>query len=153
MLNNRIIYLLTWAVAVFIKVYLCLASNYSESKSLLLPINMYLSATSWEWQWLLTWIPFLPWEPGGRFQWEYSQSEECTSKSFISRQQKRLWSIAVPTRPVTLLLIGIELRQTWELFGKVREEKHHCFSLLWGKGQQGISCFQLMMTLHLCSCC
>lgn len=41
MLNNRIVYLLTWAVAIFIKVYLCLLSDYSESKPLLLPINVF----------------------------------------------------------------------------------------------------------------
>jgi len=43
MLNNRIIYLLTWAMAIFIKVYLCLVSDYSGSKPLLLLANTYFS--------------------------------------------------------------------------------------------------------------
>lgn len=41
-INNRIIYLLTRAVAIFVKVYLCPLSNYSESNPLLLPVNMSL---------------------------------------------------------------------------------------------------------------
>lgn len=137
MLNNRIIYLLTWAVAIFIKVYLYLPSDYSESKPLLLTINVF------KWGEVKTAASFdsgpIPLALAACWQVLRGMHLECTTEPFVSEYQKLISDIRCHAR---LLLAAVGLCWIWGKAG------WGLFLLpAPGKGAVGLSNIRLTVTL------
>lgn len=151
MLNNRIVYLLTWDVAIFIKVYLCPPSNYSESKPLLLTVNVFkwgevkmtaafdagpipLALAA---RWQISMRIYLEW---GMCHWAF---HFWVTKTDLSH--------ARPTHKLTACCWWALL--TWVLSVKVREHKDCSLGLHWGKGQQGTHALSWWWLCRCCCCC